>query len=64
MKLKIIFLICFMIVFWTGWGMNIYKLVKCDFETPYKTEIIRGIAIIPPVGAVAGWMDIGEENNN
>ena len=44
-----------------GWGQNLYKLCKSDFESPYKTEIIRGIGIIPPVGAVVGWMDIGEE---
>ena len=46
----------------TGWVKNIIKLTDCDFESPYKTEVIRVVGIIPPVGAVVGWMDIGEEN--
>jgi len=46
----------------TGWIKNVIKLSECDFESPYKTEVIRGIGIIPPVGAIIGWMDIGEEN--
>ena len=50
-------------VLFVGWGMNIYKLVSADFETPYKTEIVRAIGIFPLVGGVVGYMDIGEENN-
>lgn len=42
-----------------GWGMNICKLCKCDFEPSYKAEIIRSIGVfIGPVGAVAGYCDI------
>ena len=42
-----------------GWGSNIYKLTKCDFEAPYKSEILRGIGIaVPPVGAVCGYLDL------
>ncbi|NQU32782.1 MAG: hypothetical protein HQ521_06065 [Bacteroidetes bacterium] len=44
-----------------GWIQNITKLVDSDFEAPYKTEVIRTISIIPPIGAVTGWMTIGEE---
>lgn len=43
-----------------GWGRNIYKLAKCDFEAPYKAEIIRGIGIIPPVGAILGYCNISD----
>ncbi len=46
-----------------GWVQNLNKLSNCDFESPYKTEVIRVVGIIPPVGGVVGWMDIGEENN-
>jgi Na+/pantothenate symporter len=45
-----------------GWLMNLYKLAQCDFDTPLKTEIIRAIALpVAPLGAVIGYMDIGEE---
>ena len=51
------------VIIGTGWVKNIVKLTDCDFESPYKTEVIRVIGILPPVGAVVGWMTIGEENN-
>ena len=41
-----------------GWCMNIYKFTQCDFETPYRAEVLRGIGIVPPVGAVMGYFDI------
>ncbi len=61
MKITTIIIGIFMICCWAGWGINLYKFVKCDFETPYKTEIIRSIGIVTPIGAIIGWMDIGEE---
>lgn len=47
-----------------GWVKNIIKLAEADFESPYKTEVIRTISIVPPIGAFTGWMDIGEENED
>ena len=45
-----------------GWGGNLIKLCRCDFQAPYKTEVIRTLGVfVPPVGMVAGWMTIGEE---
>ncbi len=46
-----------------GWGMNLVKLVQLDFESPYKAEVIRTIGIVPIIGAITGYMTIGEENN-
>lgn len=43
----------------TGWIMNIYKLTNCDFEAPYKAEVIRVIGIVPTIGAIVGYMDLG-----
>ena len=44
-----------------GFGMNIYKLANCDFEAPYKAEILRGVGIpFFPLGVVVGYMDIGK----
>lgn len=42
-----------------GWVMNLHKFSQCDFEAPYKAEIVYGIGILPPVGAVTGWIDVG-----
>ena len=54
-------------VFWilcaVSWATNIYKFATCDFESPYKTEILRGVGIpFAPIGIIIGFMDIGEEN--
>lgn len=42
----------------TGWVKNLIKLSECDFESPYKAEVIRVVGVIPPVGAVVGWLNI------
>jgi hypothetical protein len=44
----------------TGWIKNLIKLSECDFEAPYKAEIVHAVGLIPPVGAVTGWLDIGK----
>lgn len=43
-----------------GWIQNIVKFTECDFEAPYKAEVIHGAGIIPPVGMIVGWMDFGK----
>lgn len=48
------------IIIGIGWVKNIIKLSNCDFEAPYKAEVIHAIGIIPPVGAVTGWLDLGK----
>jgi hypothetical protein len=56
----IIILIWLMIIF--GWFRNIYKLTQCDFDVPLKTEVIRSVGILVfPLGAILGYMNIGEE---
>lgn len=47
-----------------GWVFNTVKFFKSDFESPYKTEVVRGIGIfIPVIGGVIGYCEIGEENS-
>jgi len=42
-----------------GWIKNISKLIDCDFEPSYKSEVLRIIGIpVAPVGAVIGYMDL------
>ena len=44
----------------TGWVKNLIKLNECDFEAPYKAEIIHTIGLIPPIGMITGWLDAGK----
>ena len=43
-----------------GYAMNIYKITQCDFESPFKCEAVRAVGLIPPVGAIVGWIDLGK----
>lgn len=52
------------IVLAIGWIKNVIKLIDADFEAPCKTEVVRTISLIPPIGGFTGWMDIGEENED
>ena len=45
----------------TGYVKNIVKLCRNDFESPYKSEIIRGVGVIVPiVGTCTGYMELEE----
>jgi hypothetical protein len=45
-------------VFWIGcWIGNFVKLVKQDFEPPYKSEIVHTIGLFGPLAAVTVWFD-------
>lgn len=57
-----IFMVVLVVGIIGGYLGNIYKLINSDFEDPYKSEIIRGIGVFPPIGVIVGWMDIGDEN--
>ena len=47
-----------------GWGSNVISFTQCDFDSPYQCEIVRGVGIVvAPVGAIAGYIDIGPEEN-
>jgi hypothetical protein len=43
-----------------GWIMNLNKLAECDFQAPYKAEVIHTAGLFPPIGAFTGWMDFGK----
>jgi hypothetical protein len=49
----------FLVFIFIGWILNFVAFCKCDFEAPYKAEIIRGIGIVvAPYGGIVGWVDI------
>ena len=42
-----------------GWVFNLLALIDCDFEAPYKVEIIRGVAAVAaPIGGIVGYLNI------
>ena len=43
-----------------GYFVNIYKLVSCDFEAPYKCEALHAAGLVPVVGVFTGYMDFGK----
>ena len=44
----------------TLWCMNLYKLTQCNFEAPYKAEIIYGVGTFSPTFLVTGFVDIDD----
>ena len=52
--------VAIILIIGTGWVKNIIKLSECDFQSPYKAEVIHMAGLIPPVGMVTGWMDLGK----
>ena len=53
-----VFLVLFLTV---GWVKGVIHLCQCDFEAPYKAEIIYSVGtFVPVVGGVVGWMDFGK----
>jgi len=48
-----------------GWIKNISKLIDCDFEPSYKTEVLRTVGIfVAPMGAIIGYMDLIDVKTN
>lgn len=44
-----------------GWIVNAARTTSCDYVAPYKCEVVRGLGVVvPPVGAIAGYLDLGE----
>lgn len=53
--------LCITLVIGTAWVVNLKKLTDCDFEAPYRCEVVHGVGIIPPVALVTAW--IGTDAN-
>lgn len=41
-----------------GYVKCVIKLVNCDFEAPYKAEVIYGIGTCTGLGAIFGYINI------
>lgn len=49
--------VLWILIVFGSWAGNIYKLASCDFEAPYKSEIIHTIGLLPGVSLVTVWFD-------
>lgn len=59
--MKKFILVVIVLLVLAGWTMNLVKLIQCDFESPYKAEVIHTAGVfIPFVGAITGWINLGE----
>jgi hypothetical protein len=59
-SVSIIIVMAFIALLLVGYAKNIIKLSECDFEAPYKAEVIHSIGLIPVVGVITGWIDVGK----
>jgi hypothetical protein len=46
----------FLLMFAAAWLINLFKLFDCDFDAPYKEEVIHFIGLfIPPASIITAW---------
>jgi len=45
----------------SSYFVNAYKLVNCDFESPYRCEAIHGIGLFPVFSLVTVFFESDDE---
>ena len=60
MKTMLAVYVAILLIIGTGWVKNLIKLTECDFESPYKAEVIHTVGLVPPIGMITGWLDVGK----
>ena len=58
--IKLLIIPVLLVVLLGGQVRGIYKLTQCDFQAPYKAEIIYTIGIPTQLNIVLGWMNFGK----
>jgi hypothetical protein len=43
------------------WCINVVKLTECDFEAPYRCEVVHLIGLVGPASIVTVWMETDDE---
>ena len=41
----------------TAWVINFYKLTQCDFQAPYKGEVIHAVGLVPAFAPITVWFN-------
>lgn len=59
-KLSFMIIFSLLILGCIGWAKNLIKLTSCDFMPPYKCEVVHALGVVPPVGIVTGWLNMGK----
>ena len=46
----------FLLMFVAAWFINLFTLFACDFDAPYKEEVIHFIGLfVPPASIITAW---------
>ena len=45
------------VVIFSCFFVNLYKLTQCDFESPYKCEVVHAIGLFPPASLIVAWFE-------
>lgn len=53
-ELMVVLTIMIVVISWT---VNAVRLVSCDFEAPYKAEVLHTIGLIPIIAPITVWVD-------
>lgn len=50
-------LFAFLLIVFIGvcWCVNLYKLTQCDFQAPYKGEVVHAVGLIPLAAPFTVW---------
>ena len=60
-KLTVIQTIVLVIILVSTLGsvLNLVKFFKCDFNSPYKCEVIHVLGAVTGIGVITGYFDFG-----
>lgn len=54
---ELIFLVAFYTYLFGSWIVNLIQFLQCDFQGPWKDEIVKGIGVLLfPANCVTVWM--------
>lgn len=52
-----VLVLVFYVYIFIAYCVNVYQLIQCDFEKPYKEEVVRALGLFTPTCWVTVWMD-------
>lgn len=55
------FLYLFYIAYLIGWGLSIYKAVKCNWDPIGKAEVLYTVGAVTSLGGIIGYFDIKDK---
>ena len=43
------------------WVVNVVKFTNCDFQAPYRCEVIHAVGLVPPIQLITVWFPSDEK---